>query len=176
VARWVALLRGVNLGRRNKVPMADLKVLCADLGLRDVRTYIASGNLLCTSSHRSAAALRSTLERGLRARYGFDVPVVVRTPGQLREVVAGLPFDTTEQVHVSFLSTPLPPDVVSGLQGELLGGAEVVVVGAHAYLHTPQGQGQPFLQGPNARRLAAEGTVRTWRTVTTLVELAGPTP
>ncbi len=173
MGEWVVLLRAINLGGRNRVPMAELRALCADLDLRDARTYIASGNLLCTSSHRSAAALRSTLERGLRARFGFDVPVLVRTPRQLRDVVDGLPFDSTEQVHVSFLPAPLAADVAADLQGALLNDAELVVAGSHAYLRTPHGQGQPFLRSPQARRFAAEGTVRTWRTVTTLLELAG---
>ena len=172
--QWVALLRGVNLGPRHKVPMADLRALGTDLGLSDVRTYIASGNLVCSSSHRSAAAVRSLLERGLRARFGFDVPVMVRTPQQLQEVVSGLPFDDTEQVHVSFLPAPLPDDVVVDLREGLLNGAELVVQGAHAYLRTPLGQGQPWLRPPQARRLG-EGTVRTWRTVTTLLDFAGDT-
>jgi len=83
---WVALLRGINLGPHHKVPMADLRALCADLGFTEVRTYIASGNVVCSSSHRSATAVRTTVERGLRSRFGFDVPVVVRTPAQLRTV------------------------------------------------------------------------------------------
>jgi uncharacterized protein (DUF1697 family) len=171
--QWVALLRGINLGPRNKVPMAELTALCGELGLRDVRTYIASGNLLCSSSHRSAASLRSVLERGLRHRFGFDVPVMVRTPGQLRDVVAGLPFTSTEQVHVSFLSAPLGAELVAELQQGLVNDAELVCVGSHAYLRTPGGLGQPFLRSGPARRFGAEGTVRTWRTVTTLVDLCG---
>lgn len=171
--QWVALLRGINLGRHHKVPMADLKVLCCDLGLREVQTYIASGNVLCSSSHRSAAAVRSTLERGLRARFGFEVPVLVRTPAQLEQVVTALPFDTTEQVHVSFLGAPLAPGVVAELQSALVNGAELVCVGSHAYLRTPAGLGQPFVQSGPGRRLSAAGTVRTWRTVTSLLELAG---
>lgn len=153
--------------------MADLRALCADLGLSDVRTFIASGNVVCSSSHRSAAALRSTLERGLRSRFGFDVPVIVRTPRQLHGVVDELPFAGTEQVHVSFLPAPLPAGVVAELQAGLLNDAELVVSGAHAYLRTPAGLGQPWLRTPQAK-LLADGTVRTWRTVTALLDLATP--
>ncbi|MGN6300344.1 MAG: DUF1697 domain-containing protein [Angustibacter sp.] len=153
--------------------MAELRALCGDLGLSEVRTYIASGNLVCSSTHRSAAALRTTVERGLRSRFGFDVPAIVRTPRQLAEVVEALPFPDTEQVHVSFLPAPLPQAAVADLQSGLLGDAELVVSGAHAYLRTPAGLGQPWLR-PAQAKVLSDGTVRTWRTVTALLELTRP--
>lgn len=153
--------------------MADLRALCAELGLTDVRTYIASGNVVCSSSQRSAAAVQSTMERGLRSRFGFDVPVIVRTPRQLQGVVDELPFADSEQVHVSFLPAPLPAAVVAEIRAGLLNGAELVVSGAHAYLRTPAGLGQPWLRAPQAKALS-DGTVRTWRTVTALLDLATP--
>lgn len=153
--------------------MAELRTLCADLGFADVRTYIASGNVVCSSSHRSAAAFRTSLERGLRSRFGFDVPVIVRTPQQLHDLVAGLPFADSQQVHVSFLPAPLAADAVAELRRGLLNDAELVVSGAHAYLRTPAGLGQPWLRTA-AAGLVADGTVRTWRTVTALLELATP--
>ena len=151
--------------------MADLRALCADLGLADVRTYIASGNVVCSSSHRNAAALRTTLERGLRARFGFDVPVVVRTPAQMRTLVEKLPFADTDRVHVSFLPAPLPATAEAELQAGLLNDAQLVASGTHVYLRTPAGLGQPWLRAPQAR-LLSDGTVRTWRTVTALLDLA----
>lgn len=153
--------------------MADLRALCADLGFTDVRTYIASGNVVCSSPQRSAAAVQTTLERGLRSQFGFDVPVIVRTPRQLQKVVDDLPFADTQQVHVSFLPAPLPSAVVAEVRAGLLNSAELVASGAHAYLRTPAGLGRPWLRATQPQALNA-GTVRTWRTVTALLDLATP--
>jgi uncharacterized protein (DUF1697 family) len=172
MAVWVALLRGINVGGHRKVPMADLRSLCEDLGLRDVRTYIASGNVVCTSTHRSASAVGSLLERGVDERFGHEVAVVVRTPQQLADVVDRLPFPDAEQVSVSFLGAPLPKADVEALQTGVLNDAELVVDGLHAYVRTPRGLGQPFLTPALTRRFSAVGTSRNWRTVTTLRAMA----
>jgi uncharacterized protein (DUF1697 family) len=169
---WVALLRGINVGGHRKVPMAELRSLCEELGLRDVRTYIASGNVVCASSHRSPSAVASLLERGIGERFGHDVSVVVRKPRQLADVVEGLPFAGPEQVSVSFLLSPMKTDVVKQMQGALLNDAEVVVKGLHAYVRTPRGLAQPFLPPALARTFSAAGTSRNWRTVTTLRSMA----
>src|SRR3954447_20855956 len=102
MATWVALLRAINVGGR-KVPMAELRTLCEELGLTDVRTYIASGNVVLRSPLRSAGKVRALLEPALEERFGFPVVVVVRTPEQLRAVVDVLPFDDPDHTHVSFL-------------------------------------------------------------------------
>jgi uncharacterized protein (DUF1697 family) len=117
--------------------------------------------------------VRTTVERGLRSRFGFDVPVVVRTPAPLRTLVDQVPFSDTHRVHVSFLPAPIQAGVVADLQTRLLNDAELVVSGAHAYLRTPAGLGQPWLRGAQPKALDA-GTVRTWRTVTALLGLVTP--
>lgn len=103
---WVALLRAVNLGPRNKLAMADLRDLLTGLGYGDVRTYVLSGNAVFTSPGGSAAAHERAIEAALSKDLGLDVRVLVRSAAQLKKVVAGLPFTTDDPkaLHVVFLS------------------------------------------------------------------------
>lgn len=87
---YVALLRGINVGGNHKVPMAELKKVCEKLGFTDVRTYINSGNVIFNTSG-SVAKIDATLEEALKKKFGFDVPVVVRTAAQLQKVANVIP-------------------------------------------------------------------------------------
>jgi len=111
--RYVALLRGINVGGRNKVPMADLRAAVEEVGHTDVTTYIQSGNVLFTSS-RPRAEIEAELERELERRFGFPLVVVVRTHAQLRAVVEQAPKGfgkkpDTYHSDVIFLRAPLTP-------------------------------------------------------------------
>ena len=172
MAVWVAFLRGINVGGNRKVPMAELRSLCEDAGLSDVRTLIASGNLVFSSSLRSAAKVRELLEGEIEQHFGFPVVVVVRTPKQLRDVVDGLPFDDAEHAHVSFLVSGGERAAVADLQDALINDAQLEVVGDHAYLLTPNGLGQGFLRPGADRKFGKHGTVRNWRTVNKVLALA----
>ena len=87
--RLVALLRGINLGSKRRVPMADLRALMAALGYEDVRTVLQSGNVIFTGAKTKA---RETLQAGLEDRYGFKVDVVLRTMDEVHAVVEHEPF------------------------------------------------------------------------------------
>jgi uncharacterized protein (DUF1697 family) len=109
----VALLRGINVGGRNKVPMAELRAAVEDIGHTDVATYIQSGNVLFTST-RARAEVESGLEDALERRFGFPLVVVVRTHAQLRAVVRQAPKGFGEKPDtfhsdVIFLRAPLTP-------------------------------------------------------------------
>jgi uncharacterized protein (DUF1697 family) len=111
--RYVALLRGINVGGRNKVPMADLRAAVEEVGHTEVATYIQSGNVLFTSIQPRAAVERE-LEQALEQRFGFPLVVVVRSHAQLRAVVANAPrvFGAkpgTYHSDVIFLRSPLTP-------------------------------------------------------------------
>jgi uncharacterized protein (DUF1697 family) len=172
MAVWVAFLRGINVGGNRKVPMAELRSLCEEAGLADVRTYIASGNLLFTSSARSAAKVRALLEKRIEEHFGFPVVVVVRSPKQLRDVVDGLPFDDPDHAHVSFLVSGSERAATEELQAALINDARLEVVGDHAYLLTPKGLGQGFLKPGADRKFGKVGTVRNWRTVCKVLAMA----
>jgi uncharacterized protein (DUF1697 family) len=108
--RYVAFLRGINLGKR-RLKMDRLKELFEELEFADVSTFIASGNVLFSSGGRNAAALERKIEKHLETSLGYDVETFVRTPQELAEVVAfsdGGAADDGDGVYVSFFREPMP--------------------------------------------------------------------
>jgi uncharacterized protein (DUF1697 family) len=172
---YVALLRGINLGARNKVSMADLRELFAGLGAEDVQTYVQSGNVVFRSS-KSAAALSKAIEKGLSDTLGVKARVMLRTKAQLAKIEAGNPFAARQpeptKLHVTFLDETPDRARVRGLDGTEFEPDEFRVAGTEVYLHCPHGYGRSKLS--NAffeKQLGVDATTRNWRTVTKLAEL-----
>jgi uncharacterized protein (DUF1697 family) len=171
--RWVALLRGINVGGRSKVPMAPLRELCEELGLASVRTYIASGNVLFESPTRSRARLRARLEQAVAECFGVPATVVLRTPEELRALVAAHPFGAdTSRTYVAFLAAAPTSRAVAALAGVERGKERFEVAGSDVYLHYPDGYVRVRLSGAVLERHLGAATVRNWRTVAKLAELA----
>jgi uncharacterized protein (DUF1697 family) len=172
---YAALLRGVNLGARNRVAMADLRAIVDGLGGTDVRTYVQSGNAVFR--HRSAAA---TLERRLAAaierELGLEIAVLLRSGAQLAKIVKGNPFlrrgADPSALHLTLLaSTPARARLRQVREVEV-GDGRFEVSGREVYLHLPSGYGGSKLS--NAffeKHLAVPATTRNWRTVAALAEL-----
>jgi len=180
MAVWVSLLRGINLGARNKVPMPVLRDALAKAGFSNVRTYVQSGNVITSSRHRSPNRVAAVVREVVSEQFGLDLPVVVRSPAQLRAVHEWNPFpdattDRPRLVQVLHLfDRPDPTDVAQLLiatrdipEQVSVSGEEVVV----DYLDTIHAT---TLTGPwIAKRLGGiDATARNWRTLTALVELA----
>jgi uncharacterized protein (DUF1697 family) len=173
---WVALLRGVNLGSRNKVPMAGLRALMSDIGAEDVQTYVQSGNVV----FRSALArdeLARQIVRELGTRFGVDADVVLCTTAELKRIVARNPFAADEaeptRLHVTFLAEAPDRGRAAALEREKFEPDRFHVTRAAVYLHTPDGYGRTKLSNAYfERKLGVRATTRNWRTVTTLAELA----
>jgi len=174
---YVALLRGINLGSHNKVPMAALRTVVEGLGYDDVSTYIQSGNVVLTSTD-SAAKVASALQKAIAKEFGIDVAVVVRSRPQLKKIVDGNPFAKKAKeaghLHVVFLAGKPKADKVKALTSAEWGDDEVAVKGTEAYLHLPNGYGRAKLNNMLVeKQLGVAGTARNWRTTTKLLELAG---
>jgi uncharacterized protein (DUF1697 family) len=110
--KYVALLRGINVGGSKLIKMAELSRIFASMGLKNVRTYIQSGNVLFESSKTDPIALTKQIEKALSAAVGFEVPVVLRTIPQLEAIVKLNPFkkvkpDAGAKLYVTFLVEPL---------------------------------------------------------------------
>jgi uncharacterized protein (DUF1697 family) len=175
--RYAALLRGINLGARNKLAMSDLRALVEKLGGEDVQTYVQSGNVVFTSSG-TPEDLESELSRLIRAERGLDVAVLVRTKAQLAKILAANPFlkagADVKSLHVTFLAERPKRELVKALDPAASPPDELRVDGREVYLLCPNGYGRSKLS--NAffeKRLGEVATTRNWRTVTTLAELAG---
>src|SRR5918992_1101245 len=176
---WVALLRGVNLGARNKVSMADLKELFVDLGAEDVETYVQSGNVLFRSAGARDELVRA-VENEIDKRLGLRVTVLLRTDAELAKLVADNPFGEDEpdpvKLHVTFLAERPDRARVVALDEEQFAPDRFRVTPDAVYLHCPNGYGRSKLS--NAffeKQLGVAATTRNWRTVTTLAERAGGT-
>ena len=172
---YVALLRGVNVGGKTKVPMAALRDVCAAAGCEDVVTYIQSGNVVLRSP-LAEQKLQAALEAAIAAEFGFGPAVMLRTAKQMAAVVAHNPYpDTDEQfIHVGFLHGRPDAATKQCLAAIDRAPEQVTSVDRELYLHLPDGMGRAKLPVLVDRCLRpAQLTVRNWRTVTKLVEMSG---
>lgn len=172
MARYVALLRAVNLGATSKVSMAQLRTAVESLGHTDVTTYIQSGNVIFTSAGRVTPA---SLEELIAATFGIDTAVMLRTPTQLARTLDANPFPQADpsRLHVGFMAAQQPAATVAALDSSRFLPDEFSVNATEVYLHLPAGMATTKLPAYLGRVLGVPMTTRTWRTVVTLCELAG---
>jgi uncharacterized protein (DUF1697 family) len=170
----VALLRGINVGGKNKLPMRELAALFEAAGCTDVKTYIASGNVICKASAAVARTLAAKIEKQIAKEHGLRVPVVVRTAKELATAAESNPFAAREDhSHVMFLADAPTKAAVAGLDGNRSPGDEFAVIGREIYLYCPNGVAKTKLTNEYFdRKLATTSTGRNFRTVLKLVELS----
>jgi uncharacterized protein (DUF1697 family) len=173
---YVALLRAVNVGGKNKLPMKDLAAMFAEAGCADVVTYIQSGNVVFRATETCAARVPAAIAKAVADRLGFRAPVVMRTAGELRGVLRANPFlragAPIESLHVMFLADRPSPARVATLDPNRSPTDEFQVVGREIYLRCPNGMGGTKLTNAYFdAKLATTSTVRNWRTVVKLVEM-----
>jgi len=185
VPTHVALLRGINVGGRNRVAMADLREVVTSLGHTDVATYIQSGNVVFTSKEADTKALAAALERAIAEVLTAGPRVVVLSRNELAQVIVDNPFpDETNPkcLHAAFRSEELGPGDVAAVAAALRRAREkgsrdeAQVVGRTLFLRTPDGLGRSELAARLARpggALAslASATMRNWATVRRLLAL-----
>ena len=173
---WVALLRAINLGKRNRIPMAELRRVFEATGCEDVRTYIASGNVVFARDASDRSALVETIEDAVNAAFGFRPTLILRTGEELRVVAEKHPFgEDTSHSHVTFLSEDPDEAAVERLESLDVAPDRFVISGADVFLHYPGGvQGSRLTNADLERELGVRGTTRTWRTVERLADLARP--
>ena len=177
--RYVALLRGINVGKARQIGMPRLAEVLTAGGHENVRTHLRSGNVVLDSP-LGEAELVADLEKAIEKEFGFAVPVVVRTGEELAAVIAGDPFTTIAsdpaRYLVTFLPDPPAADKVDALP-PAEGGGEYLVQGRELYLWLPDGIANTPLAGWKwDRLLGVAGTGRNWNTVTKLGELSSGSP
>lgn len=177
VTSWIALLRGINLGGKRKVAMPALADAFRDLGAEDPRTYLNSGNVVFRAPHDLAQELPARFEALSPTRFGFGVPLVLRSLPQLRATVAGNPFlgagADERTLHVMFLARPPASDAAAKLDPQRSPPDGFAVRGAEVYLHLPNGMARTRLTNAYLdSTLGTTSTARTWRTVKALLALA----
>jgi len=157
--------------------MPELRSLLSDAGFDDVRTYVASGNVVL-SSKLAPDKLAGRCEKLIGKRFGFDVDVIVRTRDELAEVVAHNPLAEVatdpKRYQVTFLESKPDPDLLERLEGLAAEPERVMAAGRELYTWHPDGIGRSKLWAKMASRagLGVRGTARNWNTVTTLLAMA----
>ena len=178
MTRHVALMRGINVGGKNKLPMADLVTLFVEAGCRDVQTYIQSGNVVFSATEKIAARVPDLIAKAVFDRLGFRAPVVTRTAAELRSVASANPFlrvgAAAAELHVMFLAVRPTAARVTGLDPRRSPPDEFIVRGRDIYLRCPNGVARSKLTNDYFdRSLATTSTMRNWRTVLMLADIAG---
>ena len=173
---YLALLRGVNVGGKNCLAMKELATLFVITGCSDVRTFIQSGNVVFRAPASLYSFLSDALPELIERRFGFHVPVVLRTSDELAAVVAGNPFLKSgapeAALHVAFLRDEPTAEQVSSLDPERSPPDRFVVIGAEIYLHLPAGVANSKLTNAYFdSKLKTVSTARNWRTVNKLLAM-----
>lgn len=162
---YAALLRAVNVGGTGKLPMSELRAMCASIGFSNVRTYIASGNVVFESK-LSESSVKAKLERCLEDYAGKPGGILIRTGAELAAVLANNPFSSAapNRTVAIFLDAPPPADVLDSLSGQQT--EEIALGTREIYVHYKDGIARSKLKIP----AAGTGTARNMNTVAKLAE------
>jgi uncharacterized protein (DUF1697 family) len=176
---YVALLRGLNVGKSKRLRMVDLQKAFQELHLDQVRTYIQSGNILFLSGENEERLLE-LIEEHLMRRFSFHIQTILRTAAEIRELVDSNPYslehvgteedDPAEFLHVALLARPPQPWALIDLEPFVGHGEGYHVVGRDVYLWLPNGIARSKLAS-SLERLGVPFTVRNWRTIAALNDL-----
>ena len=172
---WVALLRGINVGGNRRIAMADLRATVAAAGGTDVSTHIQSGNVLLCHATKDRAALTKALEGAIEETFGLAVPVVLRTAGELADLVARCPFtggdwDADRRRYVSFLSAAPAAGLLAGLGTADHGGSSLYATTTEVCVSLVPSAKPGYTDVD--RLLKVPSTARAWNVVEKLAHLA----
>jgi uncharacterized protein (DUF1697 family) len=174
----VAMLRSVNLPNHQKINMQALKTVCTALGLRDVQTYIQSGNLVFRDEDGDPVALAQRMEKAMEASFGFRPVVIVRTASELRKVIAKNPFAGRKEVApnkllVVFMESAPSKQARDKLLAIPCSPEELHIHGREVYIYYPEGMARPKIPLVRMEKaLQCSSTGRNWNTVNKLLGMA----
>jgi uncharacterized protein (DUF1697 family) len=176
VKTYIALFRAINVGGKNVLPMKELVVILEGLGARNIKTYIQSGNVVFESSEKDASRLSSKMSQAIRKRRGFEPHVLLLELEDVEAAIRKNPFPEAsgnpQSLHAGFLaSAPEKPDL-KALEGLRIGSERFRLMARVFYLHAPEGIGRSKLAAKAERLLGVPMTMRNWRTVCKLQEMA----
>lgn len=178
MASYVAMLRGVNVSGHRPLPMAQLRAALTPLGFTNVKTYLQSGNVVFDTDKSSADALAARIQGLITKKFGFTVPVLIRTSDEIAKVVAQNPFLPDPKVdplflHVTFLAD-VPPKSAHHLLKPLAAECERWhIAGRDVFLYCPNGYGRTGLSNTAIeKKLGIAATTRNWKSVNALLQMS----
>lgn len=173
---WIALLRGINVGGHNRLPMKSLSQILESAGCEQVRTYIQSGNVVFKGEVDSVDEFGETIGRAIEKEHGFCPAIRLITADELRAAIASNPYPQAvsepKSLHLSFLECPPQIERINDLELLLSETESFTVVGGLLYFHAPDGVARSRVANGIDRVLQMKTTARNWRTVINLEELA----
>jgi uncharacterized protein (DUF1697 family) len=175
---FVAMLRGINVGKGKTVKMERLRASFGALGFGGIKTYVQSGNVIFESDRQSPAQLSRKIQERIQRDFGFAVPVLVKTSKEMEQIVRNNPLVKEKgiddsKLHVTFLSDAPSKMAVEGLQPLATARERFRILNREIYLYCPDGYGKTKLSNTAIeKKLSVVATTRNWRTVNALLEMA----
>ncbi len=175
---YIAFLRGINVAGKNKIPMAELRELCESIELKDVQTYIQSGNIIFKSVVDSTSELEGLLAEAILNRFGFEVPVLIRTTDQVSAILNDNPFASDDdsikkQLYFVLVGSSPSIETLIKFKTEVFANEEFSIADGCIYLKCNAGYGKAKLNNNLIeRKLNVMATTRNYRTMNKLLEMA----
>jgi uncharacterized protein (DUF1697 family) len=173
---WVALFRGINVGRNKRIAMSELRTMLMSLGYAGIRTHLQSGNAIFSAQGRKPESLEHELSAGIRNTFGMDVGVMVRTAAELAAAVDANPFVArgvdTRELHATFLAAAPAAAKLAAVDRDACAPDEFVAGKRVIYVRLRNGVMGSRLPDWD-KLLGMRTTTRNWNTTTRLRDLAG---
>lgn len=175
ITKWIALLRGINVGGNNKLPMKDLVAELKTMKLTNIATYIQSGNVVFDSSRSGRDKLARDIATTVETRFGFRPEVLLLKTKELSELIRSNPFPDAEPTKVSCFVLNAEPDEpdLDSIEELKADSESFSLIGKVGYFHAPEGSGRSKLAARLERLLGVSATARNFRTISKIAELAG---
>jgi uncharacterized protein (DUF1697 family) len=174
---YIAFLRGINVSGKTKIPMAELRELCESVKLKDVKTYIQSGNIIFKSDSTNSTELENLIEKAILNNYGFEVPVLIKTVEQLSKIISINPYNLEADIlenKIYFVLLNSEPQIkyLESFKNEEFKNEEFFYYENCIYLKCNMGYGKAKLNNNLIeRKLRLMATTRNYRTMNTLIDL-----
>jgi uncharacterized protein (DUF1697 family) len=174
---YIAFLRGINVSGKTKIPMAELRKLCESVKLKDVKTYIQSGNIIFKSDSTNSTELENLIEKAILNNYGFEVPVLIKTVEQLSKIISINPYNLEADIlenKIYFVLLNSEPQIkyLESFKNEEFKNEEFFYYENCIYLKCNMGYGKAKLNNNLIeRKLRLMATTRNYRTMNTLIDL-----
>ncbi len=174
---YIALLRGINVGGKRKILMADLRLLFASIGLSDVTTYIQSGNIYFKSSITEKEKLENMIAEAINSKYGFDVPVIIRTASEIESIILNNPFIkqegvTIDNLHLTFIKTYPNPQYLDTIPSNSFLPDKFEIIGNNIYIYCTGKVSQSKITNIIfEKKFKVVTSTRNWKTVIKLGEM-----
>ncbi|MGB5576866.1 MAG: DUF1697 domain-containing protein [Woeseiaceae bacterium] len=173
---WIALIRGINVGGRNRLPMKSLAAIFKAAGCKSVKTYIQSGNVVFNARLNSVNKFADAIGKAIETQHGFRPAIQLITTDALKKAITANPYPQAapepKSLHLCFLKKPPLKEQVRDAEHLLSASESFAVIGSFLYLHAPEGIARSRFAKGIDKAFQMNATARNWRTVTKLAQLA----